>query len=445
MSHEIRTPLNAVLGYTQLLMRDQQISGSQRERLQFILTASQRLLSLINDILDLSKIESGAMNLRQDYFDIHQEIAEIKSIIAERTQAKHLELRVQINLPSPSIVKGDRQKLGQILLNLLGNAVKFTHHGYVSLSVTRDKDTVEFLITDTGPGIAPQELEQLFAAFRQGQAGEDSGGTGLGLVLSRHLAQGMSGSLELSSQLGEGTQARLRLPWPIERLSLPDVSNHVQIAHLSEGSHCQALVVEDDQASCDVLFNLLEQIGCTTFAASNGREGLARCAEQYFDIIFTDIRMPDINGLEMLRQLRANPSYQNTPIIAVSASSLDHERTYYLTQGFQDFIGKPYSFDDIFSALIRHTKAQFETQSSVDISTREQQPETVDITPVLPALKQIQAAAASGDMSNCKKMVADLAPELVGNSRYLELLGAIKHYDLERAEELVREWMRSTT
>lgn len=441
MSHEIRTPLNAVLGYTQLLMRDRQVSGTQRERLQLILTASQRLLGLINDILDLSKIESGALNLRQDYFDLHQEIAELKTIIAERTQAKQLALNVQVELPAPCVVKGDRQKLGQILLNLLGNAVKFTHHGSVSLIVSRNDEWVEFLISDTGPGITPQELDQLFSAFRQGQAGEESGGTGLGLALSRHLAEVMGGTLDLTSQLGEGTQARLRLLLPVESMVLPETIAPAQIAHLSSGSECQVLIVEDDQASCDVLFNLLEQIGCTTFAASNGREGLARCAEQYFDIIFTDIRMPDINGLEMLRQLRSYPGYQETPIIAVSASSLEHERTYYLAQGFQDFIGKPYSFDDIFSALLRHTSAQFETQQTESQQDNALLDEVIDLTVVTPILQQIQIAATSGDMSNCKKKVAELAPETVGKDRYQQLLGAIKHYDLERVEELVREWL----
>src|SRR5690606_37136078 len=135
MSHEIRTPLNAVLGYTQLLMRDEQFSGSQRERLQLILVASERLLTLINDILDLSKIESGVLNLRKEYFDLHQEVADIQIIMAERAQNKGLQLITQLDLPSPYIVKGDRQKIGQILLNLLGNAIKFTNRGSVSLYV----------------------------------------------------------------------------------------------------------------------------------------------------------------------------------------------------------------------------------------------------------------------------------------------------------------------
>lgn len=445
MSHEIRTPLNAVLGYTQLLMRDRQVSGTQRERLQLILTASQRLLGLINDILDLSKIESGALNLRNDYFDLHQEIAELKTIIAERTYAKQLELNVRIEFPAPCVVKGDRQKLGQILLNLLGNAIKFTHQGSVSLMVKRDHDWVEFVISDTGPGIGSQELEQLFSAFRQGQAGEESGGTGLGLALSRHLAEVMNGTLTLSSEIGQGTQATLRLPLPIESMVLPELAAPTQIACISPDSECHVLIVEDDQASCDVLFNLLEQIGCTTFAASNGREGLARCAEQYFDIIFTDIRMPDINGLEMLRQLRANPDYQQTPIIAVSASSLEHERAYYLAQGFQDFIGKPYSFDDIFSALIRHTSAQFETQQTDAGEDSIAEEKIIDLAAIEPVLQHIQLAAASGDMSNCKKRVSELTPDMVGRDRHQQLLSAIKHYDLERVEELVRDWLAITT
>lgn len=444
MSHEIRTPLNAVLGYTQLLMRDETITGNQRERLQLILVASQRLLGLINDVLDLSKIESGVLNLRKEYFDLPQELTDIHTIMAERAAIKGLQLIVQMDLPSPFIVKGDRQKIGQILLNLLGNAIKFTPQGSVSLYVSNLQNEVEFVIGDTGPGISEAELGELFSAFKQGQAGEDVGGTGLGLTLSRHLAEGMGGSLQLSSVLGQGTLAHLRLPLTNENILLDPRDATTRVTRMLDTCQVKALVVEDDVASSEILVDLLQQIGCDTYAAHDGREGLALCQAHLFDIIFTDIRMPGMNGLEMLRQLRARSDYQNTPIVAVSASSLEHERHYYLTNGFQDFIGKPYAFDDVFTALRDFTTARFEdhhpaiSTPTSELSVLPQQP---DLLVISAPLQELMAAAASGDMGNCKKIMAQLSGDELGVQRYQQLLNALRQYDLERVESLLELWL----
>ena len=441
MSHEIRTPLNAVLGYTQLLMRDEKITGNQRERLQLILVSSQRLLGLINDVLDLSKIESGVLNLRKEYFDLHQEVADIQTIMAERAQNKGLNLITQVDMPAPYIVKGDRQKIGQILLNLLGNAIKFTPAGSVSLYVAHLADEVEFVIGDTGPGISDAELAELFSAFKQGQAGEDAGGTGLGLTLSRHLAEGMGGSLNLSSILGQGTLAHLRLPLVSENVVLDTRDSHQQAQCLQPGTQCKVLVVEDDQASCEILVDLLQQIGCETYAAHDGREGMAMCQAQPFDIIFTDIRMPHLNGLEMLRRLRLLPAYSNTPMVAVSASSLEHERTYYLAQGFQEFIGKPYAFEDVFKALQQYAQVSFDGESEPVVEVNETDDADVDLNSIKPVLQELAAVAASGNMTLSKKIISDLSAEQLGRQRHQHLINALRLYDLERVEALSKSWL----
>lgn len=441
MSHEIRTPLNAVLGYTQLLMRDEKIQGTQRERLQLILVASQRLLGLINDVLDLSKIESGILNLRKEYFDLHQEVADIQIIMAERAQNKGLNLITQVDLPAPYIVKGDRQKIGQILLNLLGNAIKFTPAGSVSLHVVHLAGEVEFVIGDTGPGISEQELAELFAAFKQGQAGEDAGGTGLGLALSRHLAEGMGGSLQLSSILGQGTLAHLRLPLVSENIVLDARDTRQQMQHLQVGTQCKVLVVEDDHASCEILVDLLQQIGCETYAAHDGREGLALCQAQQFDIVFTDIRMPHLNGLEMLYRLRSLAGYSDIPIVAVSASSLEHERAYYLSRGFQEFIGKPYAFDDVFKALQRYAKVKFDGASYCAQAAVVIDDAAVDLNPLKPLLKNLAGVAASGDMTACKRIVSELTIEQLGKQRHQQATQALRQYDLEKLESLCNDWL----
>ncbi|HSX49683.1 MAG TPA: ATP-binding protein [Cellvibrio sp.] len=442
MSHEIRTPLNAVLGYTQLLMRDEKIQGTQRERLQLILVASQRLLGLINDVLDLSKIESGILNLRKEYFDLHQEVADIQIIMNERAQNKGLNLITQVDLPDPYIVKGDRQKIGQILLNLLGNAIKFTPEGSVSLHVVHLADEVEFVIGDTGPGISEQELAELFAAFKQGQAGEDAGGTGLGLALSRHLAEGMGGNLHLSSILGQGTLAHLRLPLVSENIVL-DARDTQPMQQLQVGTQCKVLVVEDDHASCEILVDLLQQIGCETYAAHDGREGLALCQAQQFDIVFTDIRMPHLNGLEMLHRLRSFAGYSDIPIIAVSASSLEHERAYYLSRGFQEFIGKPYAFEDVYKALQRYARVKFDGASGSNQAAIAVDDAAVDLHPLKPVLKNLATVAASGDMTACKKIVSELTPEQLGKQRHQQVANALRQYDLEKLEALCNGWLAS--
>jgi two-component system, OmpR family, aerobic respiration control sensor histidine kinase ArcB len=453
MSHEIRTPLNAVLGYSQLLMRDQNINQQQRERLQSILTASQRLLALINDILDLSKIEAGVFNLRKEYFDLHREIDEVKTIIAERAQHKNLQLITQVDLPTPYIVKGDKHKIGQILINLLGNSVKFTTQGSVSLYVAAFNDQVEFVIGDTGQGISETDLNELFAAFKQGKAGEEAGGTGLGLALSRRLAEAMGGNLSLSSVLGQGTLAHLCLPLQNEKILMELNTQQQQWGRLLAGTECKVLVVEDDQASSDILVDLLRHIGCDTKCGHDGSEGLLLCAGHSFDIIFTDIRMPKMNGLEFLQKLRNMDHYKNIPIIAVSASSLEHERAYYMEQGFQDFVGKPYAFEEIFAALQKHLQLKFNLElDGPDKSDLKNQKITSsdsinnpvsDLTEIVVDLEELKIAAASGDRMTCKKIYERLSEDQLGKQRKQLLQTALQDYDLERIERLVSEWLKA--
>jgi two-component system aerobic respiration control sensor histidine kinase ArcB len=440
MSHEIRTPLNAVLGYSQLLIRDKEIGPKQQEKLAAILTSSHKLLDLINDILDLSKIESGALNIKQDYFDLHQEVTTVLTVVSDRARAKNLLLDVGISVPKPYVVKGDRQKLGQILINLLSNAIKFTEHGKVGLHLQKTVYGIEFVVSDTGAGIAENELAELFVAFKQGMAGENVGGTGLGLTLSRHLAEAMGGSLQLQSQIGVGTKAFLRLPFKEESTELKD-EFLANLTSIELTRVVNILVVEDDKASNQILVDLLIEIGCQVDYAFDGREGLEKSIQKHFDLIFTDIRMPDINGLEMLQALRQIPTYANTPVIAVSASSLEHEREYYMAQGFQDFIGKPYSFNEIFQALIKFADAKhMENKVKID-QEPEQQEETVDLIAARPKLEPLMDFATRGDMSQVKSLFAKISPEIIGKNHHQQLATALKHYDLEKVEQLIRSWL----
>jgi PAS domain S-box-containing protein len=443
MSHEIRTPLNAVLGYSQLLMTDTQLSAQQHERMSAILNAGQRLLHLINDILDLSKIEAGALHFREDYFDLRQELNDILALMHTKATTKGLVLSYDLQLPNPAIIKTDRQKIGQIILNLLGNAIKFTANGEVQLNAQLDSAGIVFTITDTGPGISESELQQLFTAFKQGKSGEESGGTGLGLVISKHITESLGGELTLDSELGKGTRAHLRLPFAIEYNAKADANPQIVHAKLTEDSHCKVLVVEDDFASRDLLVNLLRHMGCNVIIALDGAEGLEKAISQTPDIIFTDIRMPNLSGTEMLKELRRTIAKEELPVVAVSASSLEHERTFYLGEGFHEFIGKPYQFRDIYSALKKFTQVEFVTTEN--ITTEENQTDKHDwnnhqeLRVLQEQLLILKANFSNGDMNNSKRLFALQNAQTLGAHAYQKIQNAIRQYDLVLAEKFLDE------
>jgi signal transduction histidine kinase/ActR/RegA family two-component response regulator len=362
MSHEIRTPLNAVLGYAQLLMEDRRQGPEARERLRVILAAGNRLLGLINDVLDLAKIEAGGVQVHLEPVDMRREIEEIGALFAPRAEKKGLRLRTEIELAGDATLFVDRAKFGQIVLNLLGNALKFTDHGGITLRARRADGETIVEVEDTGPGMGEAELREIFTPFRQGIAGREKGGTGLGLSLSRNLAQALGGDLVVSSRPGEGTQVRLRLPMKEAQAAGTEARVFHGRQRLAPGTQCRALVVEDDVHSRDVLVTLLRRAGCEVQEAEDGEAGLEACRSMPphapFDIVFSDIRMPRLDGLQMLRALREDARLRRLPLIAVSASSLEHERRFYISQGFQDFVSKPYDFEAIYAALAEHAKVR---------------------------------------------------------------------------------------
>ena len=450
MSHEIRTPLNAVLGYSQLLIADSKLSEQQRERMNSILNAGQRLLHLINDILDLSKIEAGALHVRADYFDLRQELNDIASLMRNKAIAKGLVFDYKLQLPTPAIVKSDRQKIGQIILNLLGNAIKFTQLGQIQLNVMHNERGILIDVIDTGPGISLEEMQLLFAAFKQGKSGEESGGTGLGLVISKHLAEKLGGELTLDSSQGKGTHAHLRLPLTIEHDKQIENVTSLATTKLLPDSNCKVLVVEDDNSSRDILVNLLRDIGCEVLEATNGDEGLQQALKSIPDIIFTDIRMPELSGSDMLRALRKTIAKENLPVLAVSASSLEHERTFYLAEGFHDFISKPYHFSDIYSALKKFTTAKFHEPEQAAIVISEDDEKTpwqnrIDLETLQLQLQELKRSFNNGDMNSSKKLFAQQSEQTLGKDLHHNIQNAMRQYDLVLAGKFLDEVLAGIT
>ena len=441
MSHEIRTPLNAVLGFTQLLMADRKLPDETQSRLRVIHSAGNRLLGLINDVLDLAKIESGSLQVAAAPFDLLQELRDIDALYGTHARAKGLVLRSELALAPPTVVEGDRNKVGQIVANLLGNALKFTEQGHIGLHAWRDAaaaDRIWFEVRDSGPGIAPEELSDLFVPFRQGASGQEKGGTGLGLALSRDMARAMGGELTVASTPGVGTQVRFWLTLPASRsaASAP-VGQGAQV--LDDATPCTVLVIEDDPDSRDVLVNLLRDVGCTVMQAYDGLEGLQRCRAERFDIVFSDIRMPHMNGVEMIERLRADPFTARLPVVAVSASSLEHERRFYIENGFQDFIGKPYPFQDVYRALVDYAGVRLRPVDPIVAEAKvEPAPLAGGLEPgVRDRLRALAAAASSGQLGGVARLMEGIAPEAIGAERWRAFDEAAQAYDFQLLEQRV--------
>lgn len=448
MSHEIRTPLNAIIGYTQLLAKDTSVTGNAHSRILAITGAGERLLGMINDILDVAKIEAGSLQLNNQLIDIHDEIRSVCTLMEERAAASSLDLKVDIQLSKPDIVRADPIKLGQVLLNLIGNAIKFTEVGEVSVAAWREKGALCIRIQDTGPGISQMEQERLFIPFSQGQAAFKAGGTGLGLVLSKKLIEHMSGRIELRSELNVGTTVNIRLPFPQETQA-----EFKQIDHLRPDQQVtladplSVLVVEDDDWSRDVLENILKDMGATVFSATDGKEGLQRFQEHSLDLVLTDIRMPGMDGVTLMQRIRESASEQQPPIVAVTASTLDHERSQLLQQGFTQVIGKPYRLDEIYQCLSRHTQARFHFDTSQHTDTQEsnkhfaRQGDTDSETRQL--IRRIQSCAQIGDLSEVQISIQQLHEQYPDFPLLQPFQHALQSLDLERMERLSEEWLNN--
>jgi signal transduction histidine kinase/DNA-binding NarL/FixJ family response regulator len=365
MSHELRTPLNGVLGYAQLLQRDRSMTESQREALDAIATCGSQLLDLINDVLDLSKIEAGRLEIEAEPTEVARLISDVRYVVAEAADRKRLVLATDVQQDVPRWVVLDGRYLRQVLLNLLGNAIKFTSAGEVRLSVEQaDPGRLAFAVTDTGPGIEPEALTEIFAAFVQTRTGAAAGGTGLGLTISDHLIRRMGGELRVESVVGQGSRFWFTLPLVVARDGAPAGADHDAAvpaldARLAPGQQLTALVVDDSTANRAILAGLLESAGLAVLTASGGFEGISVAQAHRPDVVFMDLKMNDLDGLEATRRLARDPATSGIPIIAVTASALGDVRQTARAAGCVDYLSKPIRVPLLFGMLQTHVGARF--------------------------------------------------------------------------------------
>ena len=364
MSHELRTPLNGVLGYAQLLQRDRGLNAAQREALDAIAKCGAHLLDLINDVLDLSKIEAGRIDIEQTATDLVQLTTDLHHVVAESARRKGLLLSMAIAPGVPRRVSADGRHLRQVLLNLLGNAIKFTPTGEVRLEISLDDDgRLAFAVTDTGIGVEPEELAEIFEAFTQTKSGAAAGGTGLGLTISRHLLNAMGSELCLESTPGKGSRFHFALP----AIALPDDpdadaalgAQPTLHARLAPGQQVTALVVDDSTVSRRILASLLESAGLHVITAAGGIEGIELASVHRPDVIFMDVKMPDLDGFSATRRLVGSAPTAGIPVIAVTASALGDTRREAQEAGCIDYLSKPVRAEALFGALQSHLRLRF--------------------------------------------------------------------------------------
>ncbi|MGB7084043.1 MAG: ATP-binding protein, partial [Phormidesmis sp.] len=398
MSHELRSPLNAILGFSQVL-RESDPSEAQKENIDVICSSGEHLLALINDVLDMSKIEAGHVTLTPSKFDLYCLLDELQHMLRSAASAKGLELRVERSPDLPQFVLSDRLKLKQILINLLSNAVKFTHTGSVTLTarkaITTPK-TITFIVSDTGLGISKAEQTQLFDAFVQTTSGLAAcEGTGLGLTISHRYVQLLGGELTVESAVGKGTTFTFSTsPLPIEDKPAMHQVSKGRIVGLAPGQpNYKILVADDILLNRKLLTHLLSTVGFEVRESSNGREAINQWHAWKPDLIWMDMHMPIMNGHDATRHIKILDAKGHTRLIAITASALEEEKTAALDSGCDDFVSKPIRAEQIYEKMALHlgVRYQYEAHPPTANLSRPSLP-IPDASTLSPSAKSLTAA-----------------------------------------------------
>ena len=382
MSHELRTPLNAILGFTQVLTRDNSLNLEQQEHLEIINRSGEHLLNLINDVLEMSKIESGRISFDETSFDLYRLLDSLEEMLQLKAKSKGLQLIFECCSDVPRYVQTDQGKLRQVLINLLGNALKFTQEGSVTLRASLLKGQgqinnqmeaistagsiepmrIQLEVEDTGFGIALEEMNTLFQAFVQTQSGRKSQeGTGLGLPISQQFVELMGGKITVNSILNQGTTFKVEIPIKLaEAVDIETQQPRQKIVGLEPGQPLyRILVVEDRWENRQLLIKLLAPLGFEVRSAENGLEGVALWKSWEPHLIWMDMRMPVMNGYEATKQIKSQLKGQATVIIALTASALEEERSIILSAGCDDFMRKPFQASVLFEKLAQHLGVRY--------------------------------------------------------------------------------------
>ena len=425
MSHELRTPLNGILGYADILRQAGGLTDLQTDGLRIIKESGEHLLTLINDILDLAKIEAGKLEVIPAEFLLDPFLRSIGGIIRMRAEQKNVLFAYEALTPLPPAIRADEKRLRQILLNLLGNAVKFTDDGYVTLHVSVDQERVLpdgtkearllFEVTDTGVGIAPDQLERIFAPFEQtGEARRRAEGTGLGLSISRKLVEVMGGSLCVRSTLGQGSAFSFDITAPILQnvMETPRAAERKIVGY--SGNTRRILIADDKPYNRQMLAQLLKPLGFEVVSVTNGLELVEKARECHPDAIISDMLMPVKTGFEAVHELRQLPEFQATPMIAISASVFDQPAQQNMLAGCNAFLLKPVRSTALFEVLAAHLGVQWVYQAGNAPEAQAASASEAAAQMILPPpeiLAELRYFAQRGSMQKLRQRAAELAQQ----------------------------------
>jgi len=410
MSHELRTPLNAILGFSELMASDETLARHAADELSIINRSGEYLLKMINDILEISKIESGKVALNPENFDLYELLDSLKEMFVMPTQSKSLKLEFTIDKDVPQYIKTDLGKLRQILINLLSNAIKFTEQGQIILRVgvsynshnsllSSQECKLIFNVVDTGIGIADGEESKLFNPFERTDNSREQEGTGLGLAISRKFIELMGGKIRLKSYLGKGSSFKFSILATIVEAS--DINEVVEsqsaqrVIRLADNQPQYCILVVDDRPSNRTLINkMLSRVGFKVIEAADGAEAIAQWQHHKPQLIFMDMRMPQMSGYEATRRIKSTAGGKNTVIIAITASAFREKKQQIKDAGCDDFIAKPFRAAVAFEKIAQYLKVEYIYEKTSLLTELSTSSSTGSLSPV--SLLPLTASAFSG-------------------------------------------------
>ena len=383
MSHEIRTPMNVILGFAQLLCRDQTLNIEQKKNLETIDRSGKHLLKLIDQILEMSKIEAGKLALNEELFDLYLLVSDLEIMFNVRAFDEHVEFLVECDSKIPQFLKGDNGKIRQVLVNLLGNAAKYTKIGFIKLDVKLVKESedfveIKFIVEDTGPGIDKKEEVKLFNAFSQTSTGIKEGkGTGLGLVISQKYINLMGSNIEFYNKNEKGAifYFNIKLKKTEEdEIAINEiiVPKKVKCLDVENSEKSKLFICEDEDENRELLENLLVTVGFDVETAKNGKECIKKLKKTKTDLLMLDLRMPIMNGYETIEKIRNDNILQKIPVFAITANVFDEDKEKVMNAGFDEFLGKPIDEDKLFRLIKQYLNLNYIYSDENSVSSVEE-------------------------------------------------------------------------
>ncbi|MEH1792237.1 ATP-binding protein [Nostoc sp.] len=458
MSHELRTPLNGILGYTQIIQRTESLSEKGRKGLGVIYQCGSHLLTLINDVLDLSKIEARKLELYPIDFYFPAFIDSVTEICRIRAEQKVIAFHVELDPNLPTGIHADEKRLRQVLINLLSNAMKFTHQGSVTFKVQvigqesnsngKTNYKIRFQVVDTGTGITPEQAEKIFQPFEQvGSQKRQSEGTGLGLAISQKIVLLMGGQIQVQSEFGKGStfwfEAKL-----LESKDWAKVSRVVEEGTIIgyQGQRRTILIADDKWENRSVIVNLLEPVGFTVVEASNGQEAWAQSLTHKPDTIVTDLVMPILDGFEFISRLRQSGQFKEIPVIASSASVFAVDQHKSIDVGADAFLPKPVEAETLLEMLRQFLQLEWifdvKLEAIAKTSTGSFEEQTEMIYPAQEVLQELLELAQDGDIQNILEIVEQLSVSDERLNTFVQkIIQLASNFQLKRLESFIEEYI----